>query len=127
MTGSGKPAGDQAPLRLTLVHVDFWSAVKLSFLLGLALAVLGLVAVLVAHPLLVHSELFTQADTLLGQVAGDQIDLDAILSLPNMLGFALVGAVLNTVVATALGGVGALLFGSAAALAGGLPVGLAQQ
>ncbi|PPF27846.1 MULTISPECIES: DUF3566 domain-containing protein [unclassified Rathayibacter] len=127
MTGSGKPAGDQAPLRLALVHVDFWSAVKLSFLLGLALAILGLVAVLVAHPLLVHSDLFTQADTLLGQVVGDQIDLDAILSLPNVLGFALVGAVLNTVVATALGGVGALLFGSAAALAGGLPVGLARQ
>ncbi|PPI40404.1 MULTISPECIES: DUF3566 domain-containing protein [unclassified Rathayibacter] len=127
MTGSGKPAGDQAPLRLMLVHVDFWSAVKLSFLLGLALAILGLVAVLVAHPLLVHSDLFTQADTLLGQVVGDQIDLDAILSLPNVLGFALVGAVLNTVVATALGGVGALLFGSAAALAGGLPVGLARQ
>ncbi|WP_181110138.1 MULTISPECIES: DUF3566 domain-containing protein [unclassified Rathayibacter] len=44
-----------------------------------------------------------------------------------MLGVALVGAVLNTVVATALGGVGALLFGSAAALAGGLPVGLARR
>ncbi|PPG51922.1 hypothetical protein C5C41_10320 [Rathayibacter sp. AY1E9] len=127
MTGSGKPAGDPAPLRLTLVHVDFWSAVKLSFLLGLALAILGLVAVLVAHPLLVHSDLFTQADTLLEQVVGDQVELDAILSLPNVLGFALVGAVLNTVVATALGGVGALLFGSAAALAGGLPVGLARQ
>ncbi|QHC71480.1 DUF3566 domain-containing protein [Rathayibacter sp. VKM Ac-2801] len=128
MTVSGKPVGDRAaPLRLTLVLVDFWSAVKLSFLLGLALALLGLAAVLVAHPLLVHSELFTQADTLLGQVVGDRVDLDAILSLPNVLGFALVGAVLNTVVATALGGVGALLFESAATLAGGLPVGLARR
>lgn len=47
--------------------------------------------------------------------------------LSDVLGVALVGAVQNTVVATALGGVGALLFGSAAALAGGLPVGLARR
>ncbi|MHC2187205.1 DUF3566 domain-containing protein [Rathayibacter agropyri] len=120
------PAAKQ--VRLKLVYIDFWSAVKLSFLLGLSLAIVTIVVVYLVYTVLAQTGVFTQINGLVQDVAGAQaFDLNSVISLPQVMGFAIVVAVLNTIVATALGAIIALLYNLSVKITGGLLVGFTNQ
>ncbi|NQX13983.1 DUF3566 domain-containing protein [Microbacteriaceae bacterium VKM Ac-2855] len=120
------PAAKQ--VRLKLVYVDFWSAVKLSFLVGLTLAIITIVVVYLVYTVLAQTGVFTQVNGLMQDIAGAQaFDLNSVISLPQVMGFAVVVAVLNTIVTTALGAIVALLYNLSVKITGGLLVGFTNQ
>jgi hypothetical protein len=120
------PAAKQ--VRLKLVYVDFWSAVKLSFLLGLTLAIITIVVVYLVYTVLAQTGVFTQVNGLMQDIAGaEAFDLNSIIALPQVMGFAVVVAVLNTIVTTALGAIVALLYNLSVKITGGLLVGFTNQ
>jgi len=120
------PAAKQ--VRLKLVYVDFWTAVKLSFLLGLTLAIITIVVVYLVYTVLAQTGVFDEVNGLVQDIAGaEAFDLNTIISLPQIMGFAVVVAVLNTIVTTALGAIVALLYNLSVKITGGLLVGFTNQ
>lgn len=114
-------------VRLKLVYVDFWSSVKLSFLVAVCLAIVTIVATFLIFTVLNQTGIFDQANALYTDIAGDSADLKSFLSIGNVMGFAIVVAVLNTVVITALGAIFALLYNLSVKLTGGLLVGFTNN
>ena len=114
-------------VRLKLVYVDFWSSVKLSFLVAICLAIVTIVATFLTYTVLVQTEVLTSVDELYATVAGESADLAAILSIGNVMGFAVVVAVLNLVVITALGAIYAVLYNLSVKITGGLLVGFTNN
>ncbi|TFD62106.1 DUF3566 domain-containing protein [Cryobacterium suzukii] len=114
-------------VRLKLVYVDFWSSVKLSFLIAICLAIVTIVATFFTYTVLVQTEVLTTVDELYATVAGESADLTAILSIGNVMGFAVVVAVLNMVVITALGAIYAVLYNLSVKITGGLLVGFTNN
>ncbi|WP_104134402.1 MULTISPECIES: DUF3566 domain-containing protein [unclassified Cryobacterium] len=114
-------------VRLKLVYVDFWSSVKLSFLVAICLAIVTIVATFLTYTVLVQTQVLTSVDELYATVAGESADLAAILSIGNVMGFAVVVAVLNLVVITALGAIYAVLYNLSVKITGGLLVGFTNN
>jgi hypothetical protein len=114
-------------VRLKLVYVDFWSSVKLSFLAALCLAIVTVVATFLIFTVLDRTSVFDQVNSLYTDIAGSSTDLSSFLSIGNVMGFAVVVAVLNTVVITALGAVFALLYNLSVKITGGLLVGFTNN
>src|SRR6218665_1483375 len=96
-------------VRLRLVYVDFWSTVKLSFLVAACLAVAGVVAVFLVWTVLDSTGAFTQIGNFVSEVAGSASAFSSVVSLPNVMGFAIVVALLNLVVVHATGPLFSLL------------------
>ncbi|QAY72611.1 DUF3566 domain-containing protein [Agromyces protaetiae] len=120
-----KPPAKQ--VRLRLVYIDFWSAVKLSFLVAVCLAVVNLVATFLLFTVLNSTEIFDQVNSIVRDVAGAGTDLTAIFSLGNVMGFAVVGSLINLVVTTVLGAVVAVLYNLSVKITGGLLVGFTNN
>ena len=120
-----KPPAKQ--VRLRLVYIDFWSAVKLSFLVAVCLAVITIVATFLIWTVLNSTDIFNQLNSLVRDIAGTGGDLSAILSLGNVMGFAVVAALLNLVVTTALGAIIAVLYNLSVKITGGILVGFTNN
>jgi uncharacterized membrane protein len=114
-------------VRLRLVYVDFWSAVKLSFLVAVCFAVISIVATFLIWTVLNSTDIFNQLNSLVRDIAGTGGDLSAILSLGNVMGFAVVAALLNLVVTTALGAIIAVLYNLSVKITGGILVGFTNN
>lgn len=114
-------------VRLKLVYIDFWSSVKLSFLVAICLAIVTIVATFLIFTVLNQTGIFDEIDNLYTSIAGDSADLKSILSIGNVMGFAIVVAILNTVVITALGAIFALLYNLSVKMTGGLLVGFTNN
>jgi hypothetical protein len=115
-------------VRLKLVYVDFWSAVKLSFLVTVALGIVLIVATFLIWMVLAQTGIFDKVNQLFIDVSGDSgFDLNDVISLGQVMGFALVIAVLNIVVGTALGAVTSLLYNLSVRITGGLLVGFTNE
>ena len=124
---SSRGATTSKQVRLKLVYVDFWSAVKLSFLIAVCLAVVTIVATFLTFTVLTGTGIFTQIDALYTDIAGSSSQLTTILSIGNVMGFAVVVAVINTVVITALGAIFAVLYNLSVKVTGGLLVGFTNN
>ena len=120
-----KPPAKQ--VRLRLVYIDFWSAVKLSFLVAVCFAVINIVATFLIFTVLNSTGIFDQVNGLVQDVAGSSGDLKSILSLGNVMGFAVVVSLLNLVVTTALGAIVAVLYNLSVKITGGLLVGFTNN
>ncbi|WP_347755171.1 DUF3566 domain-containing protein [Agrococcus sp. ProA11] len=121
-------SGSNKQVRLRLVHVDFWSAMKVSAVLGLVLGVVQLVVVFVMWTLLQVVGLFAKLDEVLQDIlAQPDFAIASILSLPQVMMFSLLVAVLNFVVITVMGAVVAVLYNLSVRITGGLQVGYANQ
>ncbi|MDQ0894080.1 DUF3566 domain-containing protein [Agromyces ramosus] len=120
-----KPPAKQ--VRLRLVYIDFWSAVKLSFLVAVCLSVITIVATFLIWTVLNSTDIFNQLNSLVRDIAGTGGDLSAILSLGNVMGFAVVSALLNLVVTTALGAIIAVLYNLSVKITGGILVGFTNN
>jgi hypothetical protein len=124
---STRPASTKQ-VRLKLVYVDFWSAVKLSFLVAVALGIVLVVGAFLVWMVLNQTGIFTRLSSVIGEVSGDtSFSLLDTFGLAQVLGFALVVAVLNTIVGTALGAITTVLYNLSVRITGGLLVGFANQ
>ena len=111
-------------VRLKLVYLDFWSVLKLSFLTSLCLGIVQFVVSVLIGVVLYSTKVFSQVDTLLRDVLNDNsFSVTAQFSLAQVALFAIIVAVLNIVIGTALGAVFAVLYNFAARITGGLLVG----
>ncbi|TFC09513.1 DUF3566 domain-containing protein [Cryobacterium algoritolerans] len=124
---SGRRPSVGKQVRLKLVYIDFWSAVKLSFLIALCLGIVTIVATFLVFTVLNGTGIFEKVDALYADIAGSSADLASILSIGNVMGFAVVVAILNTVVITALGAVYAVLYNLSVKITGGLLVGFTNN
>ncbi|MBX9472112.1 DUF3566 domain-containing protein [Microcella sp.] len=121
----------QAPtkqVRLKLVYIDFWSAVKLSFLVAICGAILLLVATLFVWIVLNSLGVIEQVDSVFSDIIGDEAtSLASVFSLGQVMFFASIVAVLNIVGGTAIGAISALLYNLSVRLTGGLLVGFTNN
>ncbi|MCU1558792.1 MAG: hypothetical protein JWN09_2787 [Microbacteriaceae bacterium] len=115
-------------VRLKLVYVDFWSAVKLSFLIALTLGIILVVATVLIWVLLNVLGVFGAIDGLMGDILNDKsFSVTASFPLAQVGLFAVVVAILNTVVGTVLGAIAAMLYNFSVRVTGGLLVGFTNN
>ena len=116
-----KTSGKQ--VRLRLVYVDFWSAVKLSFLGAVALAIVTMVSFFLIYLVLQATGILTQADEFIGTITDNSVRISEVAGLPQVMAFAAVVSILNLIVFTVLGAVVAGIYNLAVKVTGGLLVG----
>lgn len=116
-------------VRLRLVYIDFWSAVKISFLVGVAQFIIVVIATLLIYLVFVQTGIFDAANNVAGQVLGgaNAFDINSVVSIGKTIGFAAAVGAVNLVLITVLGGVCALIYNAAAKMMGGLSVGFTNQ
>ncbi|ODT11385.1 MAG: hypothetical protein ABS61_04500 [Microbacterium sp. SCN 70-18] len=114
-------------VRLRLVYVDFWSAVKLAFLAAIALAIVTVVSFVLIYLVVQTTGLIDRADEFFGSFSDGNFLLSQFISLPQVLAFAAVVAILNLVVVTVLGAVTAGIYNLAVKVTGGLLVGFTSN
>lgn len=115
-------------VRLKLVYIDFWSAVKLSFLIALSLGIVFVVASILIWAVLNSTGIFVDLDNVLRDVLGEpQFSLADSFSLTQVTLFAVVIAILNVVIGTALGAIASLLYNLSVRLTGGILVGFTNN
>lgn len=115
-------------VRLKLVYIDFWSAVKLSFLVAICLSIALLITTLMIWVVLSSLGIISDLDALFAEILGeDALSLADILSLGQVMFFASIVAVLNAVGGTVLGAVSALIYNLSVKLTGGLLVGFTNN
>jgi hypothetical protein len=120
-----KTGGKQ--VRLRLVYVDFWSAVKLSFLGAIALAVVTMVSFFLVYLVLQATGVLAQADEFVASFTDGSISLSTMVGLPQVMAFAAVVSILNLIVFTVLGAVVAGIYNLAVKVTGGLLVGFTSN
>lgn len=114
-------------VRLRLVYVDFWSAVKLSFLTAVALAIVTVVSVFLVFMVLQTTNLLAQLDEIIIAFTDGTFVLSEFLNLPQVMAFASIVAILNLVVITVLGAVVAGIYNMMVKVTGGLLVGFTSN
>lgn len=114
-------------VRLKLVYVDFWSAVKFSFMVSLCAAIVSVVVTVLLYFVLVQTGVLSQIDAVFTDVVGGDISLMSFLGLPQVLTFALIVAVLSTIVGTALGAIAALIYNLIVRVLGGFQLGFSSN
>ena len=114
-------------VRLKLVYVDFWSAVKFSFLVSVCMAIVSVVATILIYTVLMQTGVFNSVDAVFMDIVGGDKSLMKLIGFEQVLGFAVVVAVLNTMVGTALGAVGALIYNLLVRVLGGFQLGFTSN
>jgi hypothetical protein len=121
-------AGSTKQVRLKLVYVDFWSAVKLAFLIAVSLGIILVVATALIWLVLDTTGIFNTLDSTLGQILNDSsFSVTNTFSLGTVLTFSFIVALLNVVIGTALGAIAALLYNFSVRITGGLLVGFTNN
>lgn len=123
------PKGPEAKqVRLKLVYIDFMSALKMSFLLGLAQFIVVVVGTLLLYLVFVQTGIFETANSVAGEVLGsNSFDINSIASIGKTVGAAAAVGVVNLIVITVMGAICAVLYNAAAKITGGLSVGFTNQ
>ena len=115
-------------VRLKLVYLDFWSTLKLAFLISVAAGIVLVVASILIWVLLDALQVFHTLDGTLQDILDNPtFSIESSASLVTVAGFAFVVALLNVVVGTALGAIGSILYNFTVRLTGGLLVGFTNQ
>lgn len=124
---TARPVGNRQ-VRLRLVYVDFWSMVKLSFLIALAGSIVLIVATALVWIILNQTGVFGQIDKLLQDVTGkNNYTVMDQFSLGQVFGFTLVVGILNIVIGTVLGAIVSVLYNLSVRITGGLLVGFTNN
>ena len=114
-------------VRLRLVYVDFWSAVKLSFLAAVALAIVTIVSFFLIYMVVQTTGLIAQMDEFFQSFTDGSTSITQFIGLPQVMAFATIIAILNLVVVTVLGAVVAGIYNLAVKVTGGLLVGFTSN
>ena len=127
---SQKPVATKQ-VRLKLVYVDFWSTVKLSFLVAVSLGVVLVVSTVLVYLVLQTTGVLVKLDSLLSDIlttgGDDAFSVSESFSLVTVTLFSFIVAVLNIVVGTALGAITSILYNFSVRLTGGLLVGFTNN
>jgi hypothetical protein len=111
-------------VRLRLVYVDFWSVVKLSFLVWLCLGIVLIVASILIWVVLYSTGVFTKLDSALQDILSDpSFSITDSFGLSKVALFTFVVAILDTIVGTVLGAIAAVLYNLSVRFTGGVLVG----
>lgn len=115
--------------RLTVSRVNLWSVLKLSFLLSVAAGVAGVALTAAAWSVLSSMGLFASADRVVNQVVGNATTFHLMdyLSLGQVIPLAIVIAIADILLFTALATLSAMLYNVASALVNGLQVTLSDD
>ncbi|GGP70724.1 hypothetical protein GCM10010214_51580 [Streptomyces abikoensis] len=133
-----RPAARTAPTgprtrkaRLRVAKADPWSVMKVSFLLSVALGVCTIVAAAVLWSVMDAMGVFQAVGGTVSDATasgeGGGFDLESFLSLPHVLLFTTVIAVVDVVLATALATLAAFVYNLAAGFVGGVELTLAED
>ncbi|MCU1469146.1 MAG: hypothetical protein JWQ39_295 [Glaciihabitans sp.] len=115
-------------VRLKLVYLDFWSTLKLAFLISVCLGIILIVATILIWVLLDALQVFSKLDGILQDILGQpNFTVEQSVSLVQVTGFSFVVAILNVVVGTVLGAIASVLYNISVRLTGGLLVGFTNQ
>ncbi|MFE1646260.1 DUF3566 domain-containing protein [Microbacterium sp. P01] len=114
-------------VRLRLVYVDFWSAVKLSFLAAVALAIVTVVTFFLVYMVVQTTGLIGKVDEFFQSFSDGGVSITSFVGLPQVMAFAAVVAILNLIVVTVLGAVMAGIYNLAVKVTGGLLVGFTSN
>ena len=122
-------AGAARKARLTVSQLDPWSVMKMSFLLSLAGGIVLVVCVWLMWLLLSNGDVFVSIDRTVGDIAGSgsTVSVVELFSLRRVMGIALMLAVVQVVLVTALATLAAFLYNLAAGLVGGFEVTLSED
>ncbi|MFJ4920487.1 DUF3566 domain-containing protein [Streptomyces sp. NPDC088725] len=117
--------------RLRVAKADPWSVMKVSFLLSIALGVCTVVAASVLWMVMDAMGVFSTVGGTISEATGSNesngFDLQSFLSLPRVLIFTSVIAVIDVVLATALATLGAFIYNLSAGFVGGVELTLAED
>ena len=117
--------------RLRVAKADPWSVMKVSFLLSIALGICTIVASAVLWMVMDAMGVFSSVGGTISEATGSTdsngFDLQSFLSLPNVLMFTTVIAVIDVVLATALATLGAFIYNLSAGFVGGVELTLAED
>ncbi|MBQ1091007.1 DUF3566 domain-containing protein [Streptomyces sp. B93] len=117
--------------RLRVAKADPWSVMKVSFLLSIALGICTIVASAVLWMVMDAMGVFSTVGGTISEATGSNesngFDLQAFLSLPNVLMFTSIIAVIDVVLATALATLGAFIYNLSAGFVGGVELTLAED
>ena len=111
-------------VRLKLVYIDLWSAVKVSALVALVIALAGLVLNLAVWGILNATGILGALEGVITDILGEGAGgILALLEFGQVFALSLVSAVINLVSITVLGSLGALIYNAIAKLTGGYLLG----
>ena len=117
--------------RLRVAKADPWSVMKVSFLLSIALGVCTVIAAAVLWMVMDAMGVFSTVGGTISEATGSNesngFDLQSFLSLPRVLIFTSVIAVIDVVLATALATLGAFIYNLSAGFVGGVELTLAED
>lgn len=141
--GAGDPGAQRKPrtgariaprtrkARLRVAKADPWSVMKVSFLLSIALGVCTIVAAVVLWMVMDAMGIFSSVGGTISEATGSNesngFDLQSFLSLPRVLIFTSVIAVIDVVLMTALATLGAFIYNLSAGFVGGVELTLAED
>ena len=114
-------------VRLRLVYIDFWSAVKLSFLAAVAVAIVTVVTFFLIYMVVQTTGLIGKVDEFFQSFSDGGVSITTFVGLPQVMAFAAVVAILNLIVITVLGAVLAGIYNLAVKVTGGLLVGFTSN
>ncbi|WP_405830831.1 DUF3566 domain-containing protein [Streptomyces sp. NBC_01176] len=117
--------------RLRVAKTDPWSVMKVSFLLSIALGICTIVAAAVLWMVMDAMGVFSTVGGTISEATGSNesngFDLQSFLSLPNVLLFTSIIAVIDVVLATALATLGSFIYNLSAGFVGGIELTLAED
>ncbi|MFI1164909.1 DUF3566 domain-containing protein [Streptomyces sp. NPDC020801] len=117
--------------RLRVAKADPWSVMKVSFLLSIALGICTIVAAAVLWMVMNAMGVFSTVGGTISEATGSNesngFDLQSFLSLPHVLMFTTIIAVIDVVLATALATLGAFIYNLSAGFVGGIELTLAED
>jgi hypothetical protein len=136
--GAARPTGAQSTaaaararrVKLTVSRVDPWSAMKMSFLISVALGIAGVVMVAVLWMILSGMGVFSEVNRLVGTIISDSenpFDIMDFLGFGRVLSLSIVLGVIDVILMTALATLGAFLYNICSALVGGLQLTLTDD
>lgn len=117
-----------AQVRLELTYVDFWSTTKLAFLLGTGVAIVTVLTLTSGYLLLqLAPTALEDVDKFSSGLSDGNFVPSRDITLPHVLTFAAVAAILNLIAISILGAISASIYNASVSVARGLPVGFSSH
>ena len=118
-----KRSVDIRRVRMTIQKIDPLSALKIGFLLSVALGIMIVVAMMLVWIILDSVHVFSQIEDLFETLNSEQLlMIVSYLGFGRWMSFAIILAIIDIVLVTALSAVGALVYNMVAALVGGFSI-----
>jgi len=128
LSGGSSAAGPRR-VRLAVSRVDPWSVMKLGFLLSIAIGIMTVVSTAVLWFVLDGMHVFSSINKTVTEVVGTEsfINILKYVEFGRVISLAVLIAVINVVLLTALATIGAFLYNIVAALVGGIHLTLTDE